>query len=141
MLWSPKKTAASHFEASVDQRYIEQNYSFLSGSAPLVPSSTMSPTPFLFAPASLFFFLLQAAEDVSSQRTERQAGNWTAVYHSYTGRTSANCSRESGKSEKGSAHQAGRVTRGPSSTCSLAGAMGRYGSADVSTRVKTGWVI
>lgn len=101
----------------------------------------MSPTPFLFSPVSLFFFFLQTTEDVSSQWTERQAGNWTAVYHSYTGRTSANCSRESGKSEKESAHQAGCVTEGPSSICSLLGAMGHYGSTDVSTRVKTGWVI
>lgn len=131
-----------HFEASVDQRYIDQNYSFLSGSAPCPLSSgtfiynVPHSLPLLSSFSILFF--LQSTEDVSSQWTERQAGNWTAVYHSYTGRTSANCSRESGKSEKESAHQAGCVTEGPSSICSLLGAMGHYGSTDVSTRAKTG---
>lgn len=65
-------------------------------------------------------------EDMSSRWTERQAGNWTAGYHSHTGRTFANRSRESGKSEKKKkkpAHQAGQRWS-PPSVCSSPGVTG-----------------
>lgn len=52
-------SAVVHFEASVDQRYIDQNYSFLSGSAPcpLSSSTVIHNDPHSLPLHSSFFFL------------------------------------------------------------------------------------